>query len=309
MIRRMMAAVIGLLLFVGCSSGAGSKAPGTGASAGSGAKTETIRIMVVPTQAGEAFEKAMEKLEADLSAKSGLKVEVTIGTDYAAVVESLRFQKIEAAYFGPFTYVVANAQSGAKAFATMQIKGKPYYHSYMIVPKDSPITELKSADDFVKQVKGKRFAFGDAGSTSGSLIPRLALKRAGLDWEKDIQGTFTGHHDAVLAAVAGGKADIGAIDSAIFEGQLKNKMPAEFAKVRVVWQSEELYQYPWAVRGDLDAATVAKLQQAFLDITDREILDALGGADKIVPAEDKLYDPIREAAKAMGIDLKAYALK
>jgi phosphonate transport system substrate-binding protein len=297
MIRRMMAALLGLFLLAGCSSGAGSS------------QAETIRIMVVPTQAGDAFEKAMDKLEHDLSQKSGLKVDVTIGTDYAAVVEALRFKKIEAAYFGPFTYVVANAQSGARAFATMQIKGKPYYHSYMIVPKDSPITELKSADDFLKQVKGKRFAFGDPGSTSGSLIPRLALKKAGLDWEKDVQYNFTGHHDAVLAAVAGGKADIGAIDSAIFEGQLQAKMPAEFAKVRVVWKSEELYQYPWAVRADIDAATVEKLQQAFLAIDNRDVLDALGGADKFVAAEDKLYDPIREAAKAMGIDLKSYTLK
>lgn len=298
MIRRFMAAILSLLLLAGCGSGAGSEAT-----------TESIRIMVIPTQAGDAFEKAMEQLEAALSQKSGLKVEVTIGTDYAAVVEALRFKRIEAAYFGPFTYVVANVQSGAKAFATMQIKGKPYYHSYMIVPKDSPITELKGAEDFVQQVKGKRFAFADAGSTSGSLIPRLALKRAGLDWEKEVQGTFTGHHDAVLAAVAGGKADIGAIDSAIFEGQLQSKMPAEFEKVRVVWKSEELYQYPWAARGGLDAGTVAKLQKAFLEITDKEILDALGGADKIVPAEDRLYDPIREAANAMGIDLQSYSLQ
>lgn len=293
-IRRIVVAVLSLLLLAGCSSGS---------------KGETVRIMVIPTQAGGAFETAMDKLEMEIAQRSGLSVDVTIGTDYAAVVEALRFGRVEAAYFGPFTYVVANAQSGAKAFATMQIKGKPYYHSYMIVPKDSPITELKSTEDFVQQVKGKRFAFGDAGSTSGSLIPRLALKRAGLDWEKDVVYNFTGHHDAVLAAVAGGKADIGAIDSAIFEGQLQSKMPAEFEKVRVVWVSEELYQYPWAARGDLDSSVAEKLQKAFLEITDKDVLDALGGADKFVAADDAKYAPIREAAEAMGIDLKSYSLK
>ncbi|MFZ5817159.1 MAG: phosphate/phosphite/phosphonate ABC transporter substrate-binding protein [Bacillota bacterium] len=292
MIRRATLILLAMLLLAGC---------------GSGSSREAVRIMVIPTQAGAAFEKAMEKLEQELSQRSGLPVEVAIGTDYAAVVEALRFNKIEAAYFGPFTYVVANAQSGAKAFATMQIKGKPYYHSYMIVPKDSPITELKSSADFA-QVKGKRFAFADPGSTSGSLIPRLALKKAGLDWEKDLQAYFTGHHDAVLAAVAGGKAEIGAIDSAIFEGQLKSKMPAEFEQVRVVWQSEALYQYPWAARGDLDPQRVERLQRAFLAITDRDVLDALGGADRFVEADDAMYDPIREAATAMGIDLKHHSL-
>ncbi|MFZ5824291.1 MAG: phosphate/phosphite/phosphonate ABC transporter substrate-binding protein [Bacillota bacterium] len=294
MIRQALAALLGLLLLVGC---------------GTGAKEKDLRVMVIPTQAGEAFETAMTRLERELSSRSGLPVKVTIGTDYAAVVEALRFGKIEAAYFGPFTYVVASAQSGARAFATMQIKGKPYYHSYMIVPKDSPITQLTSPADFTAQVKGKRFAFADAGSTSGSLVPRLALKRAGLNWESDVKYTFTGHHDAVLAAVAGGKAEIGAVDSAIFEGQLREKMPAEFAKVRVVWQSEPLYQYPWAARGDLDPKLVHRLQKAFLEIEDREILSALGGADRFVTADDAQYAPIREAATEMGIDLKRYSLK
>ncbi|MFO7171850.1 MAG: phosphate/phosphite/phosphonate ABC transporter substrate-binding protein [Bacillota bacterium] len=299
--RRGLGALLAVTLAVslaGCGGSAGEGGP-------SGAP---IRILVIPTQGAGEFEAAMEKLERELSQRSGLRVEVRIGTDYASVVEALRFGKADVGFFGPFTYVVAHAQSGVRAFVTQTVDGKPYYHSYLIVPRDSEIPELKTAEDFVRHVKGKRVAFADPGSTSGSLIPRLALRRAGLDWERDIQYTFTGHHDAVLTAVAGGKADIGAIDSAIFTGQLSKTLPEAYAKVRVVWQSEPLYQYPWAARPDLDPQVVQKLQQAFLEIQDPEILRAFG-ADGFVAAEDRLYDPIREAAAAMGIDLKAYDLK
>ncbi len=270
-------------------------------------RSATITLMAIPTQGAQNFEQRMQKLGHLLSQESGLQVEVQVGTNYAAVVEALRFGKVDGAYLGPFTYVVANAQSGAQAIVTMNINGKPYYHSYMIVPKDSSIQEIKE-NQALAALKGKKFAFGDPGSTSSSLIPRLALKQAGLDPEKDIQPNFTGGHDKVLLAVAHKQADIGAIDSAIFEHTLAKGFPKEFEQVRVVWQSAQLYQYPWAVRKELPADAVQKLQQAFLKITDQEVLLAFG-ADGFVAAEDKHYEDIRTAAKAFGIDLQKYQVK
>lgn len=266
-----------------------------------------IVVSVIPTQASDAFTDQMKRLGERLSAESGLDVQVQIGSDYAAVVEGIRFQKVDVAFFGPFTYVVAHAQSGARAFITQNINGKPYYHSYMIVKTDSPIGNIKSNAD-LQALTGKVFAFGDPASTSSSLIPRLALKRAGVDPERDIQPHFTGSHDAVLLAVANGQADIGALDSAIFAGSLSQKLPDAFAAVRVVWVSEPLYQYPWAHRSDLDAAVVKKLQDAFRKITEPDILSAFG-ADGFVVTDDAQYESVRQAATAFGIDLRAYSLQ
>lgn len=266
-----------------------------------------ITLMAIPTQGARNFEERMKKLGDLLSQESGLTVELQVGTNYAAVVEALRFGKIDGAYLGPFTYVVANAQTGAQAIITQSIKGKPYYYSYLIVPRDSPIHEIKDAQGLAS-LKGKKFAFGDPGSTSSSLIPRLALKNAGIDPEKDIQANFTGGHDKVLLAVANGQAEIGAIDSAIFENTLAKNFPKEFEKVRVVWKSVELYQYPWAVRKDLPADVVGRLRQAFLKITDEDILNAFG-ADSFVVADDSRYDDVRKAATAFGIDLEKYQVR
>jgi phosphonate transport system substrate-binding protein len=292
-----LALVAGTL--AGCS---GSKQPGAGIEA----PKQKIMVDVIPTQASDTFKEQMTKLGQMLSQESGLDVQIRIPTDYAAVVEDMRFGKSDIAYFGPFTYVVANAQSGAKAFITMNIKGKPYYHSYAIVAKESPIQTLSDSD--FATLKGKDVALGDAASTSSSQIPQLYMKRAGLDRAKDLKLNFTGSHDAVLQTVSRGKADIGFVDSAIFENSLSKNFPAEFGKVRVVWQSMELYQYPWAHRKDLDAAVVKKLQDAFLKITDPFVLQAFG-ADAFVVADDAKYDPIREAARALDIHLEDYSLK
>lgn len=289
-----MVLLVALVLLAGCGGG-GAQAP------------DRITLMAIPTQGAPNFTERMQKLGQLLSQESGLNVAVQVGTNYAAVVEALRFGKVDGAYLGPFTYVVANAQSGAQAIVTMNIKGKPYYYSYMIVPKDSPIREIKDATDLAA-LKGRKFAFGDPGSTSSSLIPRLALKNAGLDTEKDIQPNFTGGHDKVLLAVANGQAEIGAIDSAIFEHTLAQNFAREFAQVRVVWRSSELYQYPWAVRKELPADAVRKLQQAFLQVKDQEVLLAFG-ADAFVVADDQKYEDVRAAATAFGIDLQKYQVK
>lgn len=277
---------------------------GCGGAAKSG--SDPVRIDVIPTQASDKFKEQIDLLGRLLEQESGLKVSMRIATDYAAVVETMRFGKTDIAYFGPFTYVVANAQSGAMAFVTQNIKGKPYYHSYAIVPLGSPIKELD--DKGIATLKGLTIALGDPSSTSSSQIPQLAMKNAGLDREKDVKLVFTGAHDAVLKTVAAEKAEIGFIDSAIFEGSLATKFPDDFAKVRVVWRSKPLYQYPWAHRRDLDPAIVGKLQAAFLKITDPQALEPFG-ADSFVLADDAKYQPVRDAAAALGVDLQKYALK
>lgn len=261
---------------------------------------DELVIRVIPTQAENKLGTAFEKLGAHLEKDLGKKVRIDVAPDYAAVVEAMKVGKGDIALLGPYTYVVVNAHSGAQAFMTQNINGKPYYYSYMIVPRESP---LAGGVEDLKSLKGMRIALGDPSSTSSSLIPRLALQRAGLDWQKDVTTVFTGGHDAVLAAVAADKADAGFLDSAIFEGSLAKKVPDQYVKVQVAWKSAELFQYPWAARAGLDPQLVKRIQASMKTVSDPEILAAFG-ASAFVEADDSKYEDVREAARAMGIDLK-----
>ncbi|MGM0803521.1 MAG: phosphate/phosphite/phosphonate ABC transporter substrate-binding protein [Bacillota bacterium] len=258
-------------------------------------KDEVFTIGVIPAQTEGEMKGALDKLQKVLSEKMDREVKITSYPDYNGVVEAMNYDKIDMAYFGPLTYVVAHEESGAKAIVTQLIKGEPFYYSYLITHKDS---KYESFEDMASDVKNVRFAFGDPSSTSGSLIPSIKLKDEGIyrsESDSDFNNVrFTGSHDATALAVQNKQVDVGAIDSAIYD-KLIEEGAIDGDQFKVIWKSEKLFQYPWAVSERTDEKTMKKLQQIFLDIKDKEILDAFG-ATGFTKANNKDYESIRKAA-------------
>jgi phosphonate transport system substrate-binding protein len=267
---------------------------------GSNKKNEVFTIGVIPAQTEGEMKGALDKLQNVLSEEMDREVKITSYPDYNGVVEAMNYEKIDMAYFGPLTYVVAHEESGAKAIVTQLIKGEPFYYSYLITHKDS---QYESIDDMIKDVKNVKFAFGDPSSTSGSLIPGIKLKDEGVyksEAENDFNNVrFTGSHDATALAVQNKQVDVGAIDSAIYDKLVEEKS-IDGKQFKVIWKSEKLFQYPWAVAKNTDKETVKQLQDVFLGIKDKEILDAFG-ATGFTKAENKDYESIRKAAIKEGM--------
>lgn len=263
-------------------------------------ETEAFTIGVIPAQTEGAMEGAMDKLQSILSEKLEREVNVEVYPDYNGVVEAMNYNKIDMAYFGPLTYVVAQNKSGAKAIITQLIDGEPYYYSYIITHKDNP---YNSIEELLASSQEVDFAFGDPNSTSGSLIPSIELKDRGVYKNEDDHNfksvRYTGSHDATSLAVQNKQVTAGAVDSAIYN-QLVDSGKVDGDQLKTIWQSEELFQYPWAVHKDTDEKTIKALQTAFLDIKDQEILDAFG-ASAFIEASDEDYESIRQAALKEGI--------
>ncbi len=258
-------------------------------------KDEVFTIGVIPAQTEGEMKGALDKLQKVLSKKMDREVKITSYPDYNGVVEAMNYDKIDMAYFGPLTYVVAHEESGAKAIVTQLIKGEPFYYSYLITHKDNKYSNL---EDMVSDAKNVKFAFGDPSSTSGSLIPSIKLKDEGIyrsESDSDFNNVrFTGSHDATALAVQNKQVDVGAIDSAIYDKLIEEGM-IDGDQFKVIWKSEKLFQYPWAVSKSTDEKTMKKLQEIFLDIKDKEILDAFG-ATGFTKAANKNYESIRKAA-------------
>jgi phosphonate transport system substrate-binding protein len=265
-----------------------------------GNKDGVFTIGVIPAQTEGEMKGALDKLQNILSEKMDREVKITSYPDYNGVVEAMNYEKIDMAYFGPLTYVVAQEESGAKAIVTQLIKGEPFYYSYLITHKDS---KYENIDDMIKDVKNVKFAFGDPSSTSGSLIPGIKLKDEGVyqsEAENDFNNVrFTGSHDATALAVQNKQVDVGAIDSAIYD-KLVEEGTVDGNQFKVIWKSEKLFQYPWAVAKNTDKETMKQLQDIFLSIKDKEILDAFG-ATGFTKAENKDYESIRKAAIKEGM--------
>lgn len=267
---------------------------------GTDKEQDTFTIGVIPVQTEGAMDTAMTKLQTLLSDELGRDVSIEVYPDYNGVVEAMNYDQIDMAYLGPLTYVIAEANSNAKAIITQLIDGKPYYHSYIITHKDSP---LNSMEDLVANAGETDFAFGDPNSTSGSLIPSIELQDQGVYQSEDdnefASVRYTGSHDATALAVQNKQVDAAAIDSAIYD-QLVESGKVDGEQFKTIWQSEELFQYPWAVLESTDEETIKTLQETFLAIEDPEILDAFG-ASGFIEASNEDYESIKQAAIKQGI--------
>lgn len=261
---------------------------------------EAFTIGVIPAQTEGEMEEAMDKLQTYLSEELDREVKLDVYPNYNGVVEAMNYDKIDMAYLGPLTFVIANANSNAQAIITSLVDGEPFYRSYIITHADNPWNSL---EDLLENPQDIDFAFGDPNSTSGSLIPSIELQDRGV-YESQQENEFnsvrnTSSHDATALSVLNKQVDAGAIDSAIYN-QLMESGKIDGEQIKTIWESEELFQYPWAVRESIDEETVDKLQEAFLAIEDQVILDAFG-ASGFTEATTEDYESIRQAAIKEGI--------
>jgi phosphonate transport system substrate-binding protein len=262
------------------------------------AQSGMLRVSAIPDEAPTELQRKFKPLGDYLARETGLEVQFTPVTDYAAVVEGLANNKIDLAWLGGFTFVQARLRTGGGATPIVQRAEDEKFTSKFIVPADSTAKDL--AD-----LKGKTFAFGSPSSTSGHLMPRHFLMRAGIDPDKDFKAVaFSGAHDATLAFVASGRAEAGVLNASVMDKLVESANP-NAAKVRVLMVTPPYYDYNWTVRPGLDGALVDKLRSAFLKLDPvnpehKEIM-ALQRASKYLPTQASNYDGIEAAAKSAGL--------
>lgn len=264
-----------------------------------GQNEQEFRIAVIPVQTEGQLAEAIDELQVILQDALDRPVTINDYPDYNAVVEAMNFGQVDMAFYGPLTYVIAHHQSGAEAIVVQLVKDKPTYYSYIITHKDNPWNSL----DALLASPGKiKFAYGDPNSTSGSLVPGMELKSRGVftsQEEHQFESVqYTGSHDVTALAVQNKEVDAGAIDSAIYDNLVEQGV-IDGEQFKIVWQSDELFQYPWAVSMDTDADTIAKLQEAFLSIEDETILSGFG-ISGFARTSNEDYESIRAAAEADG---------
>ena len=258
---------------------------------------QVLRVSAIPDEAPTELQRKFKPLGEYLAKETGLKVEFTPVSDYAAVVESLATGKLDLAWLGGFTYVQAKIRTNGTANPIVQRAEDAVFISRFITSNP----EVKTLQD----LKGKTFAFGAPSSTSGSLMPRYFLQEAGLNPEKDFKNVaFSGAHDATVAFVAAGRADAGVLNASVWD-KLVETNKVDTAKVRVFATTPEYFDYNWTVRGDLDPALTQKLTDAFLKLDPanpehKAIMD-LQRASKFIPSKPANYDGIEAAAKSAGL--------
>src|SRR5579871_6771139 len=150
-----------------------------------------LRVALLPDENASTIIQNAAPLRAYLEQTLGKDIELVVTTDYSSMIEAMRFGRLEVAYFGPLSYVLAKSKApNIEPFAVGVSKGSPTYRSVIITQADSPV---RTIDD----IKGKLVGFGDPASTSSHLIPRAMLAKHELIGGKDYKLVHLGAHDAV----------------------------------------------------------------------------------------------------------------
>jgi phosphonate transport system substrate-binding protein len=261
-----------------------------------GAQT-VLKVSAIPDEAPTELQRKFAPLARYLEAKTGTKVEFTPVTDYAATVEGLAAKKLDLVWYGGFTFVQAWLRTERTAIPLVQRVEDEQFKSVFITRAGSGINSLTD-------LKGKTFTFGSVSSTSGHLMPRSFMLKAGVVPDRDLRVAYSGAHDATAFQVAGGKVDAGALNISVWNKLVEEKK-IDPAQVRVFYTTPPYYDYNWTVRGDLDPALVTKLREAFLALDPanpehKEIL-ALQRASRFIATRVDNYKGIEDAARSAGL--------
>ena len=262
-----------------------------------GQAPKELRISAIPDENPQELLRIYTPFADYLAKEIGIPVKFTPVVDYAATVEGLAGNKLDMVWYGGLTSVqAARMAKGAKRIVMR--KEDTEFKSYFITRKETGIKDLKD-------LKGKTFSFGSVSSTSGHLMPRYYLMKAGINPEKDFSKfSFSGAHDATAAWVEAGRVDAGALNFLVWDKLVANKK-VDTDKVVIFYTTPPYVDYVWTVRAGLDNATVEKISKAFLKLdynnpADKKLLD-LHRTKGYIPAKDEQWKSLEDAAITTGL--------
>ena len=257
------------------------------------AMPDPLRVGVLPDQTRERLEAIYTPLVRYLGETLHVRAELTIPASYEDLGERFHRRELDLAFFGGATFIAAERRDGAAPLVARTID----LHFTSIVIARQGI-DGSFPDDF----RGRSFVFGPRASTSGHLMPRHFFAELPLTPEAFFKSVaYLENHDAVIAAVLEGRADMGVVNGPVLRRRMAEGA-VDPERFRQVWESPPYPDYVWAVQAALPTEISLRLQEAFLGLDaanpeQARILDALGTA-AYLPATRASFAPIRQALPA-----------
>jgi phosphonate transport system substrate-binding protein len=255
------------------------------------AKYPELTFAVIPAENASGVTERWAPFVAYLSKEIGVKVNLRIANDYAAVIEGQRSGNIQIASYGSASFARARL-TGVKtdAFANdINSDGSTGYYSVLFV-------KASSAYKSVDQLKGKNLGLVDPNSTSGNNVPRFELDKMGIADADTYFGkvVFTGSHENALLALSQGTVDVAAnqwtsdddstLAQMLHKGMLKNADGTAMKKedFRIIHKSAPIINGPYAYNADLPEDLKAAIAKAFVEAPtkDKAAFDRLSDGQK-----------------------------
>ncbi len=164
-----------------------------------GTPERPIKVLFVPSVDVDFMIESGDLIEQALNEATGLTFEVSVPTSYAATIEEMCASPDDTIGFIPaLGYVLANQLCGVEPGLAAERRGWNVYWTGFFVARDS---EYQSLEDLA----GARWAYPDAGSTSGYLYPASIFSDLGIEIGETLEA---GGHPQSILAVYNGQADV-----------------------------------------------------------------------------------------------------
>lgn len=240
------------------------------------------------------------------------EVQIFPSPDYNGVIQGLLGGTIDIASMGASSYAAIYLQDPDAVDPILtytQSDGSSGYYSIMVARKDSGIKTLADA-------KGKKIGFADPDSTSGYLVPNVALpKETGVSVKEYFsESGFGGGHENLVLAVLDGKFDVGTtFGSGVGEWsegytggnlyQMVNKGTLDMDDLVEVWKSPLIPNGPLMVSNKLPEDMRAKIEQYFFELPQKDLAcfhAYTQGANKdYIKVDQSFYQTIIDARKSV----------
>jgi phosphonate transport system substrate-binding protein len=221
-----------------------------------------LNFGIISTESSTNLKENWQPLIDDMQKRTGLKVNAFFASDYAGIIEAMRFNKVQVAWFGNKSAMEAVDRANGEVFAQMIAPdGDQGYYSLLVVHKDSP---LRSVEDVLKNGKSLNFGNGDPNSTSGFLVPSyyiFALNK--IDPKTHFKTARGASHETNLLAVVNKQVDVATNNTENME-RFISKFPDKAKDVRVIWKSPLIPNDPLVWRKDLAPELKKKVRDFFL---------------------------------------------
>ncbi|MDG5472557.1 phosphate/phosphite/phosphonate ABC transporter substrate-binding protein [Jeotgalibacillus sp. ET6] len=237
------------------------------------------------------FKDAMEEV-------LGIEVEFFSVTDRTAAAVAAQFDQVDIVLTGPSEYVVMKSKAEVEPVIGLT---RPGYRLAFIARADSGIESLED-------MKGKKVAMKDVGSTSGHIGPSSILIENGFNLDQDFDGSIALLGDARIEALRGGDVDVVGTGADDYYELANEEGEDEWT---LVHEGPDLPSDLFVASPTLDKEFVEEVKQLFLENQDYLLAELLQTEEndkysdsELIDAKDEDYDSIREAYDTLGLTLE-----
>ncbi|OAT27591.1 substrate-binding component of an ABC superfamily phosphonate transporter [Buttiauxella brennerae ATCC 51605] len=257
---------------------------------------KSLNFGIISTESQQNLKPQWDPFLKDMEKKLGVKVNAFFAPDYAGIIQGMRFNKVDIAWYGNLSAMEAVDRANGQVFAqTVAADGSPGYWSVLIVNKDSPINNLQ---DMLAKRKELTFGNGDPNSTSGYLVPGYYVFAKNNAAANEFKRSVNANHETNALAVANKQVDVATNNTENLD-RLKKTAPEKFKDLKVIWKSPLIPGDPIVWRKNLSEATKDKIYDFFMTYgktpEEAAVLKGLTWAP-FRPSSDLQLVPIRQLA-------------